>query len=254
MLASSHPYWTDYVGAFGTVVGILVAGAAFVVARRSAADSTRSANSADRTAKAAEAISEASQAALEAATAQLEVARREHGWLEAERARRPIVDRVELSEIRARPGEETPPGVFRVGFINSGDRDLQGAILTILVDPGCAAVLTDRWGNPDLDQSKDETHERWPGVTGVPRAFDFFARRVNAEVGVASLQYVCVPRAGRFPLRVKLFHAGLAGRGTWVDAWIDLNEQGVAGVVRLSDAGFAGEQEGRCDDFDRSPI
>ncbi len=250
MLASSHPSWTDYVGAFGTIVGIVVAAAALIVARKSAADSTRSAASAERTAKAAESISEASKATLEAATAQLEVARRDHDWLEAERARRPIVARVELSEIHARPGEETPPGVFRVGFVNIGDRDLRGAILTVLVDPGCAAVVTDRWGNADVDQSKDETHERWPGVAGVPRAFDFFARRMSAEAGVATLQYVCVPRVGRFPIRIKLFHAGLAGRGPWVDAWIDLNEQGAAAVIPLSDAGFTGQQDGRCDDFD----
>jgi hypothetical protein len=253
MLASSHPLWTDYVGAFGTVVGIVVAAAAFIVARKSAADSNRSAESAERTAKAAESISEASKATLEAAAGQLDVARREHGWLEAERARQPIVDRIELSEIHARPGEETPPGVFRVGFVNTGARALQGAILTVLVDPGCAAVLADRWGNADVDQSKDETHERWPGIAGVPRAFDFFARRANVEAGVATLQYVCVPRAGRFPLRVKLFHAGLARRGPWVDAWIDVDEQGAVAVIRLSDAGFTGQQDGRCDDFDDPP-
>jgi hypothetical protein len=73
-MPAAHPLWTDYVAAFGTVVGIAIAGSAFVVARRSARDSTRSAESAERTARAAESIGAASAATLEAATKQLELA------------------------------------------------------------------------------------------------------------------------------------------------------------------------------------
>ncbi len=48
MLLATHPYWTDYVSAFGATVGILVAGAAFVVAFRSARDARRSASTTTR--------------------------------------------------------------------------------------------------------------------------------------------------------------------------------------------------------------
>jgi hypothetical protein len=242
---ASHPYWTDYVSAFGAVVGIVVAGAAFVVALRSAKDASRSAGSAERTAQ-------ASASTLEAASEELALARHEHERLEADRARRPVVERIELSDVHARHGEESPAGVFRVGFSNTGDQDLRDAFFTILLDPGCVAVLVDRWGNVKPDQSKDETHERWPGVEGIPRAFDYFVRRISVPVGVASLQYVCIPRWGRFPIRVKLFHAALAGGGPWVDRWIDINDQGTATVVDLPDDGSCSgtAYDGRHADFD----
>jgi hypothetical protein len=243
VLVASHPYWTDYVSAFGAGVGIVVAAAAFVVAFRSARDAHSSAESAERTAR-------ASTATLEAANEQLTLARQEHERLEAERMRRPQVPAIELSAIEPRPGEETPPGMSRIGFTNSGDRELREAVLTIMFDRGSAVVLTDRWGNPASDQSKDDTRERWPGVDGVPLAFDYFARHVSVPVGVSRLQYVCMPRAGRFPIRVKLFHAALDGDGPWADRWIDVDDQGSTTIIDIAEDGPAGRYEGRQADFD----
>jgi hypothetical protein len=239
--AAGHLVWTDYASAIGSIIGILVAAAALLVAARSARDASSSAKSAERTA-------EASATTLEAATAQLELAKQEHERLEAERARRPSVNEISLSEIQARPGEQAPAGVFRIGFTNRGNTDLQAAVLTIMFDPGSAAVLVDRWANLEHDQSRDETHERWPGPDGVLRAFDYFARHVSASQGVSRLQYVCFPRRGRFPIRIKLFSASLGDLGPWVDKWIEIDEEGRASVVDL-----AGEPEryaGRLSQFD----
>lgn len=241
IVPTGHPFWTDYASVFGAIVGILVAAAALIVAVRSARDSKRSADAAERTAN-------ASVATLEAATEQLQLASQEHERLEAERARQPGVDQITVSEIQPRPGEEAPAGVFRVGFANRGDADLRDAVLTIMFDPGSAATLVDRWGNLDPDQSKDETHERWPGPLGVLRSFDYFARHVNTPAGVSSLQYVCFPRRGRFPVRVKLFSASLTGFGPWTDKWIDIDEQGSASVSDLP--GGRARYEGHHSDLD----
>jgi hypothetical protein len=246
MLLATHPYWTDYVSAFGAAVGILVAGAAFVVAFRSARDARRSADSSERTAH-------ASAATLQAANEQLALVRGEHERMEAERRRKPDVKGIQLSAIDPRPGEQAPPGVFRVGFANTGDRELQDALLTILFVPGSAAGLTDRWGNPESGDSKDETRERWPGVEGPPREFDYFARRVSIQVGVASTQYVRIPHAGLFPIRVKLFHAGLTGGGPWTDRWIDVDDKGTAVIIDITDEGSRGPFNGRHADFDTPP-
>jgi len=243
MPVASHPFWTDYISAFGAAVGIVVAAAAFVVASRSARDAHSSAESSERTAR-------ASTATLQAANEQLALARREHERLEAERMRQPEVRAIELSGIDPRPGEETPPGVSRIGFTNSGDRGLRDAVLTILFDRGSAAVLTDRWGNPASDQSRDDTRERWPGVDGVPLAFDYFARHVSVPVGVSRLHYVCIPRAGRFPIRVKLFHAALPGDGPWADRWIEVDDQGNTTILDVSEESSRGAYEGRQTDFD----
>lgn len=238
MPLASHPYWTDYVSAFGAVVGIVVAGAAFVVALRSTRDAHRSAESAEKTAN--------------SAYEQLMLARAEHEQLEADRMRQPAVKTIDLSPINSKPGEQTPVGVFRIGFTNTGDRDLRDALLTILFDRGCAATLTDRWGKPQSDQSKDDTRERWPGINGAPLAFDYFVRSVTVQVGVSVVRYVYIPRAGRFPIRVKLFHAALTGSGLWTDRWIEIDNQGNAEVVDIADDGSAGPYNGRDTDFDPS--
>ncbi len=243
MPVATHPFWTDYVSAFGALVGIVVAAAAFVVAFRSAMDARASADSSERTAR-------ASRATLQAANEQLELARKEHERLEADRRRRPQVKDVEVSAIEAQAGKETPPGVWRIGVRNSGDRELQDAVLTIMFDRGSAAVLTDRWGNHASDQSKDDTRERWPGVDGVPLAFDYFARHVSVPVGVSRLQYVCMPRAGRFPIRVKLFHAALDGDGPWADRWIEVDDQGGTTILEIAEGGASGGYEGRQAEFD----
>jgi hypothetical protein len=122
-----------------------------------------------------------------------------------------------------------------------------------LFDPGCVADLTDRWGNPETGHSKDETRERWPGVQGPPREFDYFAQRVSIQVGVSSMQYVCIPRAGLFPIRVKLFHAALTGGGPWTARWIDVDDKGTAVVIDITDDGSGGPFNGRHTDFDTPP-
>lgn len=249
MHPANHPLWTDYLSAFGTVVGIVIAGAAFVIAKRSAADATHSAESAERTAGAAEAIGTASASTLEAATEQLLLAKLEHERLQQDRARRPVVDRIELKEIQPRPGEEAPSGVFRVGFSNSGERGLTDAALTILLDPGSNPALTTRWGNRRWDQSRDETQERWPGVDGDPRAFDYLVVRANVPVGESCRRYVCATRFGRFPLRIKLFSAALRASGPWIDAWVDIEKDGRTTITHLPDDARR-PHEGRCEDFE----
>jgi len=238
MLLASHPYWTDYVSAFGAAVGIVVAAGAFVVAFGSARDSRRSADAAEKTATSAQ--------------EQLMLARSEHEQLEADRMRQPAVESIDLSPIEPKPGEKTPAGVFRIGFTNTGNRDLQDALLTILFERGCAATLTDRWGEPDTDQSKEDTRERWPGIKGAPLAFDYFARSVTVPVGVSLARYVYIPHPGRFPIRVKLFHASLAGSGPWTDRWIEIDDKRNASVVEIGD-GSAGPYDGHDADFDAPP-
>ena len=249
MAPASHPLWTDYVAAFGTLVGIVIAGIALLMAKRSAADATRSAKAAEDTARAAEGIGKASTSTLQAATEQLRLATLEHERLETDRARRPVVEQIEISEVQPRPGEEAPAGIFRIGFKNVGDRELVDAMLTILVGPGCGPLLTDRWGNEQPDRSKDETRERWPGVDGGPQTFDYIPLRLKVPVGESRVQYVCATRFGRFPLRVKLFSAALEGTGPWIDAWIDVSPDGTATIARLSDAG-SGQYEGHCVAFE----
>jgi hypothetical protein len=156
----AEPLWTDYVSAFGALLGVFVAGVALLVAVRSARDARRSAESADRTSRAAETSAEASRSTLEAATGQLELARAAHERAEAEGALRPSVESVELSEIRPQEGELAPLGTFRVGFKNSGDKVLAGALLTILVDPAAGAQLGNRWGTTTKQLPDDDTIER----------------------------------------------------------------------------------------------
>lgn len=236
--------------AFATIVGIVIAGLALIMARSSAADAARSAEAAERTARAAEEMSQASVSTLDAATEQLRLARAAHERLEADRGRRPIVTHIAVTEVQPRTGAETPPGIFRLGFKNDGDRELAGAILTILIDPGGDAILTDRWGNPASNQPKDETRERWPGVVGDPRAFDCIPLHTDVPVGTSVVQYVCVTRVGgRFPIRVKLFSAALEGNGPWIDAWVDVDAVGVATVARLPQH-TEGRYGGRHTDFD----
>lgn len=249
--------WPDYVSAFGAIVGILVAvigvviaRAASKIARKSAADSKLSAEAARKTAKAADAISEASTKALQAATAHLEVATREHEQLEADRARRPVVDRIELSEVEPSEGEEPSRGVFRIAFRNTGNRDLNDAFLTILFVRGCAAeLLADRWGAPRPTESKDSTSERWPGVHGPLRDLDYFVVRVTGECDIAKLLYVRIPRHGTFPLRAKLSNADLAGGGPWVDVRITVDEDGRTAITRIPSNDPTVAYEGRCIDF-----
>jgi hypothetical protein len=251
VLVATDPLWTDYVGAFGALVGVLIAAGALVVALRSAAEAKRSAADAQKTRGAAEAIETASGATLKAATEQLALARAEHERVEADRARRPAVERIELSEIESREGELVPAGTFRIGFKNSGDRVLSDAIITILLDPGSSPELADRWGNPTGERPDDETRERWPGVEGPPRSFDYIARSVDCQIGVSYVRYVRIARRGRFAVRVKLFHAGLAGGGPWIDAEVVVDDDG---TTRLDDLGGGLAErpfEGRCVDFDR---
>jgi hypothetical protein len=136
--------WTDYISAFGAAVGILVAASAFVVALHSARDSRRSADAAETTAASAH--------------EQLVLARAEHEQLEADRRRRPIIERIHVGAIASGPGEEDPPaGVFSIGLTNTGDRDLQDAVLTILFDRAYAAQLTKPLGST---RPKDLTIQR----------------------------------------------------------------------------------------------
>jgi hypothetical protein len=238
LLLATKPLWTDYVSAFGAAVGILVAAGAFVVALRSARDSRRSADAAETTAASAH--------------EQLVLARAEHEQLEADRRRRPIIERIHVGAIASGPGEEDPPaGVFSIGLTNTGDRDLQDAVLTILFDRASAAQLTNRWGQPDLDQSRDATQEGWPGVEGPPESFYFFARPITVQAGVSFVQYVRIPRAGRFPIRVKLFHATLDRRGAWTDRWIEVvDPTGKTTVIDIGQGRRDGPYDGRNADFD----
>jgi hypothetical protein len=106
LLLAAKPLWTDYVSAFGAAVGILVAAGAFVVALRSARDSSRSADAAETT--------------VASAHEQLVLARAEHEQLEADRRRRPIIERIRVGAIASGPGEEDPPaGMFSIGLTNT---------------------------------------------------------------------------------------------------------------------------------------
>lgn len=237
VLSATTPFWTDYVSAFGAVIGILVAASAFVVALGSARDSRRSADAAETTAASAH--------------EQLVLARTEHEHLEADRRRRPVIERIHVGAIAPGPGEEDPPaGVFSIGLTNTGDRELQDAVLTILFHPASAAQLTDHWGTPGLDQSHDTTQENWPGVQGSPESFHFFARPIAVQVGVSFVQYVRIPRVGRFPIRVKLFHATLDRRGPWIDRWIDVAPTGKMTVIDIGQDKQEGPYDGRNANFD----
>jgi hypothetical protein len=254
--AADHPLWTDYVAAFGSILGILiavtgviVAGVAVYYAVRSAGDAEDSARSAKRTADAASDLVHASRATLDAATKQLGLARIEHERLEAERARRPVVLKLAPSEIEARPGEEAPAGTFRVGFTNEGNGPLTEAVLTIMLDPGSRPEVTDRWGNLSGQVPEDETTERWPGADGVPRGFDFLTSVVNLRPGVSMVRYVRARRQGRFALRVKLFSAELDGSGPWIDVAVEVSPQGRTVIDDLSEHAPSSPTTGRCVDL-----
>lgn len=248
MPVAVSPLWTEYVSAFATLAGVVVAAVALVIAVRSAKSASRSARAAEETTEAAAASARASTATRDAADQQLALARDEHAQMEADRARRPIVDLIVPSQIANRQDELAPERTVRIGFTNSGDRALEDGLLTILLDPGSDAELTDRWGTGKGSARDDETIERWPGIDGVPRAFDYFAHQIRVPVGVSILRYVKVGRRGRFALRVKLFSAELAGNGTWTDAVIEVGSDDVASIDDLSDE--RGSFVGRCAEFD----
>jgi hypothetical protein len=257
VLAADHPLWTDYVGAFGSIVGILIgitgvliAGVAVYYAIQSAADAECSARLARRTADASADIANASRATLNAAIEQLRVARIEHERLEADRARRPIVDALIPSEIEARVGEDAPAGTFRIGFTNTGNAPLTEGVLTIMLDPGSTPELTDRWGTPSGQLRDDETIERWPGADGLPRGFDFLVTTVSVRPGVSIVRYVRAKRHGRFPLRVKLFSAELDGGGPWIDVAVEVSTTGQTRIDDLAGEGLSGATAGRCIDLE----
>src|SRR6202035_4370520 len=214
---ATSPLWTEYVSAFATITGVGVALVAVVIAIRSARSASASAELAKDTASSSAASASASAATREAAEQQLELAREEHEQIEADRARKPTVDQIIPSEIENRPGEVAPERTVRIGFTNGGNRALEDSLLTILLDPGSDAELTDRWGVQVGEARDDETIERWPGTKGAPRAFDYFAHQLRVPAGVSVVRYIRVGRRGRFSLRVKLFSAELAGNGLWVD-------------------------------------
>jgi hypothetical protein len=258
VVGASKPLWTDYAAAIGAIVGVLVAlvgiliaGVALYVALVSARDSARSADLAEETSAAAERIAKASESTMRAAARQQDLAELAHRRIEAERARRPVVDQLYLSEVSPRPGEEDVPAALRIGFTNSGDLPLRDAILTILLDPGSAPELTDRWGDSLREGRLDETTERWPGVDGLPRAFDYLVRTISVPVGVSSVQYVRVARRGRFAVRVKLFHADLDAGGPWTDAAIVVNVDGRTTVVDLTAEAPSLQAKGRLSEFSR---
>jgi len=255
--AANHPLWTDYVAAFGSIVGILIAfvsvivsGVAVYYAARSAGDAEESARMARRTADAAGDLVHASRATLDAAIEQLRLARIEHERLEAERVRRPVVPELIPSEIEARPGEEAPPGTFRIGFTNEGDAPLSEAVLTIMLDPGSRPEVTDRWGTLSGQVPEDETTERWPGADGVPRGFDFLTAVVTVRPGVSVARYVRANRQGRFALRVKLFSAELDGGGPWIDVAVEVSREGQTMIDDLSGQAPANPTAGRCVELD----
>ena len=251
MHVADSPLWTEYVSAFATVAGVLIAVVAVVIAVLSTNSASRSAESAAQTAEAAAASVVASEATREAADQQLALARDEHAQIEADRARQPIVEEIVPSQIASRPGELAPERTIRIGFTNSGARALEDGLLTILLNPGSDAELTDRWGRREGEARDDETIERWPGVTGAPQALDYFARPIRLPAGVSMLHYVRVGRPhGRFSLRVKLFSTELAGNGSWIDAIIDVDPDGITSIDDLSDAN--GPFSGRCGDFENA--
>ena len=248
MHSPTSPFWTEYVSAFATVVGALIALVALVIAVRSARSATGSAESAEKTAYAAAESATTSAATRAASEQQLELAREEYAHIEAERARKPIVELIVPSQIEDRQGEVAPERTIRIGFTNSGTRALEDGLLTILLGPGSDAELTDRWGIRRGEVRDDETIERWPGAKGAPGAFDYFARQIRVPAGVSMLHYVRVGRRGRFSLRVKLFSTELAGNGPWVDAFIAVNADGIASIDQQVDED--GPYAGRCGDFD----
>jgi hypothetical protein len=248
--AAAHPLWTDYLAAWGAIVGVLVALVALVIAIWSAKGAARSAESARDTRDAASKIAQASQATLEAANGQLELARLAHERIEADHARRPIVERIMVTQIHPRAGEEAPAGTFRIGFTNTGDRELSDGIFTILLDPGSSPELTDRWGNATTGMPSDETIERWPGVDGPPRTFDYLVRTVKVPVGVSVLHYVRLRRHGRWALRVKLFSAELNDGGPWIDVVIKVDQDGVAQINEHSNSSRKASLQGRLSAFD----
>jgi hypothetical protein len=238
---ADHPLWTDYVAAFGSavgifvaVIGVIVAGVALYYAARSAQDAEESSRLARRTADAAGDLVHASRATLNSAIEQLQIARAEHSRLEAERARRPAVDRIVVSGITASPGEEAPPGTFRIGFTNTGDKSLTEAVLTIMVDRGALPEVTNRWGDVSGRLSEDVTTERWPGAHGVPREFEYLVTTLDVARGVSRVQYMRLRRHGRFALRAKLFCADLDGDGPWIDVFVDVSETGQTTIDDLS--------------------
>jgi hypothetical protein len=253
--AAAHPLWTDYVAAWGAIVGVLVAVVALIIAIYSAKGAARSAESAEATRDAASQIAKASGATLEAATGQLELARLAHERIEADRARRPTVENIMVTQIHPRAGEEAPAGTFRIGFTNTGDRELGNAILTVLLDPGSAPELTDRWASTAAGMRSDETIERWPGVDGPPRTFDYLVRTVNVPVGVSVLRYVRLLRHGSWSLRVKLFSDDLDDGGPWIDVVIEVGRDGVTRINEHSDGSTKGSLKGRLSAFDElAPI
>jgi len=246
VLAGTYPLWTDYVSAFGAVVGILIAAIALCIAVSSANDAARSADSAKQ-------IADASEKTRKAAEAQQKLAELERQRITANEARCPVVERIELSDVVPRIGIETAPAALRIGFTNTGDRPLTDAVLTIMLDPGSAPELTDRWGQPIGDTPLDETTERWPGANGLPRAFDYITRNVNVPVGVSSLTYIRVGRRGRFAVRAKLFHADLHEGGPWTDVAIEVAPTGRTTVDDMATE-VSGPFHGTDADLDRGEL
>jgi hypothetical protein len=158
---ATSPLWTEYVSAFATITGVGIALVAVVIAVRSANSASASAEIAKETAAASAASAAASAATREAAEQQLKLAREEHEEIEADRARKPNVDQIYPSQIENRPGEVAPERTVRIGFTNGGHRALEDGLLTILLDPGSDAELTDRWGVQVGEARDDETIERW---------------------------------------------------------------------------------------------
>ena len=241
MLGADHPLWTDYVAAFGSIVAVVVAGVGVLIAIialyyaiQSTHEAEESSRLARRTADAAGELVNAGRATLDSAIGQLRIARLEHERLEAERARRPAVEAIVVSQIEPEPGEDASAGTFRVGFTNTGDKALSEGIFTIMVERGALPEATNRWGDVSGDNRDDVTTERWPGIGGTPRAFDYLASNVNTPRGVSLVRYVRVRRYGRFAVRAKLFSADLEGDGPWVDVLLDVSEAGVTKVDDLS--------------------
>jgi hypothetical protein len=250
--AAEHPPWTEYVAALGSIVGIIVAisgvilaGIALYYAVRSASDAEESAHLARRMADGMGDLVRASQATLGSAIEQLHVARAEHARLEEERARRPVVNQIEISEIEGAPGADAPSGVFRIGFTNSGDTALREALLTIMVDRGALPETTTRWGDAGERLSEDLTMERWPGAQGIPREMEYQAAAVEVPRGVSRVRYIRLQRRGRFALRVKLFCADLEKEGPWVDVFVEVSDRGVTTIDNLSGEGPRQQTTGR---------
>ncbi|MGH2880908.1 MAG: hypothetical protein ACRDK4_15030 [Solirubrobacteraceae bacterium] len=213
-----------------------------MIAVRSAKSASESAKLAEETAASAAASATSSAATQQAAEDQLALARREHERIEADLARKPMVDHITPSQIENRPGEAAPERTVRIGFTNSGNKALEDGLLTILIDPGSDAELTDRWGTQTGKGRDDETIERWPRPDGIPRAFDYFALPMRVPAGISIVRYVRIGRQGRFSLRVKLFSTELDGDGLWADAVIVVDQDGKAHIDDLSEANgpFAG--------------